>query len=123
MKLINLTQHKQTAEQENSAEFVAVSAEQMAEIKGLITFNKAPTLAEMQERADRLSQIAVASGAENAMVGGAPFFASTLERALLNAGITPVYAFSQREVVETVNEDGTVTKTAIFKHAGWIRTA
>ncbi|MEB3489915.1 hypothetical protein ROV45_02000 [Pasteurella multocida] len=121
MNIINLTQHAQTAEQAKSAKFVIITAEKTADIRALITFDEAPTLAEMQERARKLAQIATEHDVEYAMVGGAPFFASTLEKALLNAGITPVYAFSQREVVENTSIDGAVTKTAIFKHAGWIR--
>ena len=54
------------------------------------------------------------------MIGGAPFFMSALERALLDVGITPLYAFSIRESVEKAAEDGTVTKINVFKHVGFV---
>ena len=45
---------------------------------------------------------------------------STLERALAEVKVTPVYAFSVRESLETVSDDGTVTKTNVFKHVGFV---
>jgi hypothetical protein len=56
----------------------------------------------------------------SAMIGGAPFFMATLESAVLDCGCTPVYAFSKREVQEKVAEDGSVVKTAVFRHLGFI---
>jgi len=53
------------------------------------------------------------------MIGGAPFFMSYLEEALRYRGLTPVYAFSQRESVEQVIDDKTV-KTSVFVHKGFI---
>lgn len=55
-----------------------------------------------------------------AMIGGAPFLMPALEKALRTKGILPVYAFSQRESVEEIMEDGTVRKTAVFKHRGFV---
>ena len=54
------------------------------------------------------------------MIGGAPFLMGALESALLDYGITPVYAFSKRESVEEVQKDGSVKKINIFRHAGFI---
>ena len=54
------------------------------------------------------------------MIGGAPFLMSPLESALLNNGIEPVYAFSTRESVEKKLPDGSVQKTNIFKHKGFV---
>ena len=55
-----------------------------------------------------------------AMIGGAPYLMSELEKELWYRGIEPVYAFTKRESVESVDENGNVTKTAIFKHAGFV---
>ena len=55
-----------------------------------------------------------------AMIGGAPYLMSELEKELWHLGIEPVYAFTKRESVETVGENGEVTKTAVFKHAGFV---
>lgn len=54
------------------------------------------------------------------MIGGAPFFMSYLEKALEQAKITPVYAFSERVSVDVEKEDGSVVKTAVFKHLGFV---
>ena len=55
-----------------------------------------------------------------AMIGGAPFLMGPLERALISRGIFPAYAFSRREVVEKATADGEVTKTAVFRHEGFV---
>ena len=55
-----------------------------------------------------------------AMIGGAPYLMAELEKELWHFGIEPVYAFSRRESVETVGENGEVTKTAVFKHIGFV---
>ena len=54
------------------------------------------------------------------MIGGAPYLMTELEKELWHLGIEPVYAFSRRESVETVGENGEVTKTAVFKHIGFV---
>jgi len=53
------------------------------------------------------------------MVGGAPFLMATLERELRRFGITPLYAFSRRDVIETT-EGGVTVKTSLFRHLGFI---
>ena len=55
-----------------------------------------------------------------AMIGGAPYLMAELEKELWYRGIEPVYAFTKRESVETTDENGNVTKTAVFKHAGFV---
>ena len=54
------------------------------------------------------------------MIGGAPFFMGALEAALYRRDLTPLYAFSRREVVEKATDDGAVTKTAVFRHEGFV---
>ena len=46
---------------------------------------------------------------------------SALEKALVDYGVCPYYAFSRRESVEEVQADGSVRKTAVFRHAGFIQ--
>ena len=55
-----------------------------------------------------------------AMIGGAPYLMAELEKELWRLGIEPVYAFSRRESVESTDAEGNVTKTAIFKHIGFV---
>lgn len=57
-----------------------------------------------------------------AMIGGAPYLMAPLEAELKKLGIEPVYAFSERVSEETVQADGTVVKTNVFKHVGFVST-
>ena len=66
-------------------------------------------------RANLLANIAVELGVDTAMIGGAPYLMSALERALRSRGIAPVYSFSTR-TVEIVG----YVKTSVFKHTGWV---
>jgi len=43
-----------------------------------------------------------------------------LERALRSSDLIPLYAFSRRESVEEVADDGTVTKRSVFRHSGFV---
>lgn len=111
--IINLTQHQSTPEQG------CLEPKQKSDVQASLTFDDIPSVEEMQKRARFLAAIAKESGATAAMIGGAPFFMSTLERALIEAGVKPVYAFSRRESVESV-KDGIVTKLNVFKHVGFV---
>jgi|GEM_PF-818332 len=115
--IINLTQHVGTPEQgvTEPADKSAVSA--------LLTFEEVPTRKEIGERAKALAELAKASGAKTAMIGGAPFFMGPLERALEEVGIVPVYAFSKRESVEAPDGNGGIRKTQVFRHAGFVPAA
>lgn len=116
-KIINLTQHASTAEQR--AEGVMDALDQNS-IKELLTFVSIPTPAEIKSRAETLAKIAANNDADAAMIGGAPYLMSALESALKNRGVKPLYTFSVRESVETVQPDGSVVKTNVFRHAGWV---
>jgi hypothetical protein len=50
---------------------------------------------------------------------GIPAFNFFVIEEFNKVGLKAVYAFSQREVVETTNPDGSVVKTAVFKHVGF----
>lgn len=54
------------------------------------------------------------------MVGGAMYLISALEKALTEQGITPVYSFSKRVSKEEQMPDGTVKKTTVFEHLGFV---
>ena len=136
--IINLTQHSMTEEQYkyNNEDLLEIkfkpyngtSVGSPDYIKRLLNFDTIPSKKEIIGRAIALA--AYASGLLNqaknngdrlyALIGGAPYLMAPLEEALKQEGITPLYAFSQRESVETVNADGTVVKTAVFKHKGYI---
>lgn len=115
MKIVNLTQHSPTAEQVEAGVVVYV----MGAVTALLTFDSLPMVADVWQRARSLAQIAQASGATHAMIGGAPFLMKELEFQLKQVGIVPLYAFSQRISSEEVQPDGSVRKVNVFKHGGF----
>ena len=115
MNIVNLTQHQATEAQIKEGVF---NVEQ--NLGDLLTFNSAPSEEEMKERAEKLADIAAEAKAEAAMIGGAGYFMRPLEEALKARGIRPLYSFSERRSVEKHNPDGTVVKTNVFEHVGWV---
>ena len=134
MKIINLTQHKSTPDQ--NVQDLTLTGECLASSFGFkpeqfgyfptlsacLTFDDIPTYGKMWFRAVLLTSIAANQGATHAMIGGAGFFLPVLEKALKQRGITPLHAFSQRVTVETHNPDGSVTKTMQFTHLGFVES-
>ena len=119
MNIINLTQHQLTKDQLIGA--VEVGTEVRDEILNLITFVGRPTADVIKGNASRLAEICRDMHASHAVIGGAPYFMGPLEQALRRAGIVPLYAFTERVSVETINpETGEVVKTSKFNFAGWI---
>lgn len=125
MKILNLTQHKATPEQ-LSAGVVDLSPD--FPLSRELTFTTIPTNKELEERAKGLAKLLRACyphfGMEymptHVMIGGAPFFMSCLEVALKEVDFIPVYAFSERVSVEEIQADGSVKKTNVFKHMGFV---
>lgn len=54
------------------------------------------------------------------MIGGAPYLMGPLAETLREYGLEPVFAFTERVSVDEVQPDGSVRKTAVFKHSGWV---
>ena len=118
MKIINLTQHKVSAQQVEAGVF---DLPETSVLKEVLTFKEIPTEEDIENRAKLLTGLALTSNAASAMIGGAPYLMGTLERELKSKGIQPLYSFTERVSVDIVNEDGTVTKTSVFKHQGWVK--
>ena len=120
-KILNLTQHAPTQEQIEAGVIQSVAH---SEIQRLLTFNSLPTREEITERAEDLAEIATGAqllgGVDHVMIGGAPYLMRPLEEELLRRRITPLYAFSVRESVEEIQADGSVRKTQVFRHGGWV---
>lgn len=114
--IINLTQHATTTEQFEAG---VVPCNDQEELKRLLTFNGVPSRTTLQQRAESVAKMAQAY--TRAMIGGAPFFMATLEKELIRRGIAPMYAFSMRETAEEVQADGSMKKTSVFKHKGWVK--
>jgi hypothetical protein len=117
--IVNLTQHVATATQV-AVGVIDLDGQTLQELKCLLTFQTAPTHQDLERVATDLAIIAAESGATHATIGGAPYLMGPLEAALKEYGVIPVYSFSMRKSVETIGADGTVTKTAVFEHAGWV---
>ena len=133
MKILNLTQHQSTPEQGvvdlpktelDVATSIGLRPDQFGfykDIGDVLTFRTPPTEGQMWSRAVLLAAVAAKHGADAAMIGGAPFFMSVLEKALAQRGIQPLYAFSVRESVEAVQPDGSVVKTNVFRHVDFVK--
>ena len=80
-KILNLTQHLATPEQIAQG-VVDLSEQDRKALVSAITFEELPDVAIIENRAKRVCDIAVKYGIEKVMIGGAPFFMSTLEKAL-----------------------------------------
>ena len=120
MKAYNLTQHIATSEQIENG-IIEPNPEVKEKIKKLLTFDKLPTIPEMQKRAKKLMKIIESEFKdEYIMIGGAPYFMSILEDELIHWGYTPIYSFSKRVSKEIIMEDGTVKKINEFKHVGFV---
>ena len=115
-EILNLTQHSATAEQVTAGVVAPVNH---GAVKVLLDFQTLPSVADVWQRAVQLAQLAKASGASHAMIGGAPFLMKELEFQLLAVSVSPLYAFSVRESVESTQPDGSVVKTAVFRHVGF----
>lgn len=117
--IFNLTQHSPTPDQIEAG--VISNRDHEQEIQSLLTFDHGNfTLEELKRRAKRLAEIALESGENEAMIGGAGWLMPPLERALVKVGICPMYAFSVRESVEQEMPDGSVRKVNKFRHVNFI---
>lgn len=115
--ILNLTQHPATPEQVAAGVFEPANK---AEVQTLLTFDVIPHPRTLHERALALTEIAIRHNAWEVMIGGAPYLMGDLEIALENAGIKPLYSFSQRVSEEVAQPDGSVVKTSVFKHIGFV---
>ena len=125
--ILNCTQHKATYDQINKGVMDIVVPYIRKKVVDLITFEEIPTQEILKYQANTLANYLIEinkthyqNQINKVMIGGAPYFMSHLEKALKNAGFTPVYAFSKRVCKEEHQPDGTVKKTFFFKHLGFV---
>ncbi len=123
--ILNLTQHPATPAQ-TAVGVVDLPPEKRAALLALLTFDTLPGRGVIEDRAEQIALLANAfldEGPDDyqyAMLGGAPFLMSPLERALVDQCIVPLYAFSIRSSDEQIQLDGSVRKVATFNHAGFV---
>lgn len=129
LRTLNLTQFLATPEQVKMGVFEPTKnkdmetfdLEQKDKLKKLLTFEKQPDEAIILLRAKTLAEMAYANHAKQAMIGGAPWFVNALAKELLNAGITPLHAYSERVVVEKqVPGTNEIQKVSEFRHKGFV---
>ena len=119
MKILNLTQHQATQDQiENGV--VDLDATTKGWLVSMLTFDTLPTTEDIEYRASTIARNTRMLGYDKAMIGGALWLMSSLEKHLKINNIQPMYAFSVRESVETISDDGSVKKQNTFKHIGFI---
>lgn len=117
--ILNLTQHIATNEQLAQG---VVEPQDKAAVQRALTFDRIPTPSVLRNRADILGIVARMSGCKSAMIGGASYLMPILERELLSVGIRPLYSFTERRAIEKTLPDGTVEKTSVFQHVGFVGT-
>ena len=117
-KILNLTQHAATQEQIEAGVY---EPEDKTEVQNLLTFDTLPTSQDVWTRANKLAKLAAREGATAVMIGGAPYLMGPLDSALEDEGIHSFYAFSIRESVDVHQPDGSIKKTMVFKHAGFVQ--
>lgn len=115
-KIINLTQHEASERQKQEGVFEPSCKDS---VRNYGTVEEIPDYWLLKAKAECLALIAKESGADAAMIGGAPFLMSVLEQELKKVGIAPCYAFSVRDSSEVKQADGTLQKVSVFKHLGF----
>lgn len=117
MPTVNLTNFNSTPSQQEAGVF---DLSDNSELRGLLTFDSIPSTDEMHDRAERIADIAQGTGADSAMISGAPYFMSAIETSLEARGIEPRYSFSERVSVDINKPDGTVEKRSVFEHRSFV---
>lgn len=115
--ILNLTQHSATDSQ------VAAGVHEPSDkgsVQGLLTFKGGATSDDIKQKAEKLADLAKDEGYGKVMIGGAGYLMKPLETALSARGIEPVYAFSERRVTSTVDEDGKTQNKITFEHLGFV---
>ncbi len=120
--IINLTQHKATPEQTTAGVVDMAEDWRTRVLVQLLTFDKIPDATELRGAAESIAYLCTEQfpTANTAMIGGAPYLMAPLERALIDRGIKPIYGFSKRESVDEHLPDGSVKKTMVFRHLGFV---
>jgi hypothetical protein len=115
--ILNLTMHPAAQAQRAGG---VIEPQDKQEVKDLLLFREMPAVGEVARRASALAALAAVSGADAAMIGGAPYLMAPLHAALEARGVRPVYAFSERRSEEVTQPDGSVRKVNVFVHLGFV---
>ena len=120
MRLINLTQHLGTEDQYKDG-MIELSKEAKAELIPLLNFEEIPTKEEMLYRAYTLISKAIINQPDNDgfVIGGAGYFMPYLISWANKFNRKCYFSFTKRMSEEKVI-NGSVVKTQVFKHLGWV---
>jgi hypothetical protein len=102
---------------------VDLPEELRAQLTRCLTFEELPTSEELRMRSIAIVGQLMTAGAkpgDQVMLGGAPFFMEELSHSCRSVGLVPVFAFSRRESVEQMQQDGSIRKVAVFRHLGFV---
>jgi hypothetical protein len=125
MAVLNLTQHNATKAQKKAGVHEPNVIDKKI-VRKALTFDTYPSDEEIERRARQLALFASSffqahfdeDEEKLVMVGGALYLMLPLVRMLKERGLSPVTAFSQRQVIERVEGD-TVVKETIFQFGGF----
>ena len=92
--ILNLTEHRATQEQKEEG-VVDLPEPEREKLIELLTFNTIPVPYTLRTRALAITTLALNTGAEMAMIGGAPYLMSHLERELAYVGISAMYSINR----------------------------
>ena len=117
-KILNLTPHVASPSQVADGVVEPINKK---EVQDLLTFTGLPERELVVNRAEELAEMVGGyPDVTHAMIGGAPYLMAPLEYSLRRRGIVPVYSYTERKSVESHQSDGTVVKTNVFEHVGWV---
>lgn len=119
IKILNLTRHEATEDQIKDG-VIEPSKEDKETLKRLLTFEYIPTGYDIAKVAKEIVNISKKYDTISCMIGGPGYLLSSLERELKKEGKMPLYSFTKRVIQEEYKEDGTVVKTGVFKHIGFV---
>jgi hypothetical protein len=88
MRIINLTSNPIQPEKS------CLESESHVHVIELLTFNKLPTMRDIFARAQALAHIAIMENAEAALIEGPAFLLYSLEQALFQRAVQPLYSFN-----------------------------
>ena len=123
--ILNLTQHRATPTQAEAG-VVDLPEEYGERLRELLTFEELPTTTGVDWRASEVADLATAGAMTysptvyRVLSGGAPSEVELVARALREYRVEVVFAFSRRESAEVTQADGSVRKTATFRHLGFV---
>ena len=121
--MLNITQHTATKEQVEDG-VIDPAQEVKVQIQKLITFDQSVMKEPEQlwNRAKALVGLVKRTYPEinRVMVGGALYFMPALVKELKEQGFEVFFSYTDRVSSEVHNADGSVTKTLVFKHLGFV---